>query len=422
MRYSVIGATIQQVRSVGGKDIKEARHSKIIFTTLTMEQSKRLIALGCNVNLIGKVKATVIAPPVPVAGAPVYTPEELLEYVGLEDLRAMMRPLLYGSGMNLAIIDSGIRKTHEKISGRVIYEKNFTTDVMADNFDHGTGVCSVAVAVAPLCNILNLKVLNSEGEGYEEDVVLAIDHCVDLQETNPSIAPSVINLSLGAPDDGNPNNVMRTVCRMAIANGIWVISSAGNSGPDFETITSPACERYVAAVGSASYDPFQISLFSSRGPTKEGLVKPDMVMFGEDIVMASSSSDTATIAKSGTSFATPFVSGTGILFHEGIVRYGRIMYVGEIPIGSLPVEIAGLITTEEMMDVWVGRACAKPVNAPLGKDNDYGYGIPYGPLVASAVGAAPAVLDITSMLGPIMLIGMMGVLIVPMGKAMEQGI
>ena len=62
------------------------------------------------------------------------------------------------------------------------------------------------------------------------------------------------------------------------------------------TINCPACEQYVMAVGSAHYLPesntFVVSDFSSRGPTQEGLVKPDVVLFGEDIVVASSQSDT----------------------------------------------------------------------------------------------------------------------------------
>ncbi|GAI61351.1 unnamed protein product, partial [marine sediment metagenome] len=91
MRYAIMGATIQQVKGVGGTNIKEARSTGIIFATLTEEQADRLRAMGCQVTEVGKVQATVmppiVAPPVPVAAAPVYSPEQLVWAAGIEDLR-----------------------------------------------------------------------------------------------------------------------------------------------------------------------------------------------------------------------------------------------------------------------------------------------------------------------------------------------
>lgn len=414
MRYSVIGATAQQVKSTGGTDIKEARHSKIIFATLTVEQSKRLSALGCNVNLIGTVKADVmppvVTPPTPVAGIPTYTPQELVVALGFDEIRAITDPPLYGEGFNLAIIDSGIRETHQMVNGRVIYSKNFTSDPMEDGLSHGTGVCNIVLAMAPLCSILNLKVLNSKGEGNEEDVVLAIDHCVDLQSSNPVIAPSAINLSLGAPDDGNPNNILRVACRTAIDNGIWVSASAGNAGPSPTTITSPACEQYVFAVGSVNVEPFGISPWSSRGPTVEGLVKPDVTFFGENIEMADSGSDTATTAKSGTSFAAPFCAGIGILYLEAILKYRGVEFVAGAPPG-LYEEYVPLLTMEQIIDDYLFALCVKPQGTIRVKDNEYGYGVPLGPLFAQSI-IRPVVFDISSIMP--FAIGMVGISILGM--------
>lgn len=421
MRYAVMGATVDQVRSVGATDIKEARSTGIIFATLTKEQASRLRSKGCTVSKVGEVKAAVmppiITPPVPVAAVPTYTPEQLTRIVGMEDLRSIFRPLLYGEGFTLAMIDTGIRETHEMISGRVVYSKNYTSDPMRDGFDHGTGTCSIAVAVAPLCNILNLKVLNDKGEGTEEEVVLAIDDCIDFQDSRPEIAPSVINLSLGSPDDGNPNNILRVACRAAIDKGIWIASAGGNSGPAPGTIMSPACERYVMAVGSLKYlaseKSFILSNFSSRGPTLEGFAKPDVVMFGEDIVTASSSSDTATIAKSGTSFATPFVSGFGILYREGTYR----LAVAAQPISGISIPVTWGVAVQDIVDKYLPLLCIKPEGVSLGKDNDYGYGLAFGPLVLRALGfgAAQAV-DISALLLPVVAIGMMGMLMSTMMK------
>jgi len=409
VRYAIMGATVEQIKSVGGVDIKEARSAGIIFATLTAEQAQKLRAMGFTVSEVGSVKAAVM-PPAPVAGAPTYSPEQLVWAAGFEELRTITEPPLYGEGFNLAIIDTGIRETHEKIRGRVVYSRNFTSDPMRDGFDHGTGVASVAVAVAPLCNILNIKVLDDKGSGTEEDVVMGIDHVISLHDEEAEIAPSVINLSLGSPDDGNPYSPLRVACQAAIERGIWVIAAAGNDGPDPGTIMSPACERYVGAIGSARYlaaeRTFAVSTFSSRGPTKEGLVKPDAVMFGEDIVMASSAGDTATVAKSGTSFAAPFVSAMALLYHEGYQR--RAMPTREIT-GVYP-ELGILVPIQDMIDVYLAGICVKPQGVLSGKDNDYGYGLPFGPLVKQAIGLRPAI-DIPSLVAGMIAVAMLGMMV-----------
>lgn len=409
MRYSIMGATVQQVISVGGTDIKEAKSAKIIFATLSQGQADRLKLQGVSLTLVGEVKAVVmpitITPPTPIAAIPTYTPGELTWNLGLEQLRSVVSPPLYGVGMNLAIIGTGIRETHEGINGRVVYSKNYTKDVFRDGLDHDTGVCSIITTMAPLCNILNLKVLNEKGEGTEEDVALAIDDCISLWDAHSDMAPTVINMSLGGPDDGNINNPLRVVCRAAIAKGIWLFASAGNGGTAKYSVTCPSCEKYVVAIGSAKFEPFTISDFSSRGPTREGLIKPDAVMFGENLIISSSVNDTAVIAKSGTSFATPFASAIALLYHEGVKRKALTTYkLVELP----PAEVY-YISSQELVDTYLSLLCVKPEDVIPGKDYDYGYGAPYGPLVAQALKLVPAV-DISTIMQPILGIAMLGLL------------
>ena len=56
---------------------------------------------------------------------------------------------------------------------------------MEDGFDHGTGVASIAVAIAPQCGMVNLKVIDNSGNGDEESVVMGIDEAISLWDTNP---------------------------------------------------------------------------------------------------------------------------------------------------------------------------------------------------------------------------------------------
>ncbi len=424
MRYSVIskGLTIlelqTEVKRCGGRNLRVAAASKQIFCDLDDSSVTKLRAAGCSVSKIGGVKATImppiITPPIPIAAAPVYSPEELTWAIGLEELRYLTEPPLYGEGVNVAVIGTGVRETHKRINGRVKYSKNYTTDPMRDGLDHDTGVCDIIITVAPLCNILNLKVLNDEGEGTEEDVAIAIDDCITLFDTNPDLAPTVINLSLGGPDDGNPNNPLRVACRAAIDRDIFIFASAGNAGPTPYSVTCPACEQYVFAVGSARYEPFVISDWSSRGPTQEGLIKPDAILFGENIVMASSKSDIATIAKSGTSFAAPFGSAMAILYHEG--AYRQAMWK-EAVLG-VPAGLIYYVPVKEMIDDYLPLICLKPEDTPLGKDSVHGYGLPYGPLAYRVLTEVP-VPDISAIITPILGIALLGMVMAPMIKGLK---
>ncbi len=412
MRYSVYGATLQQVIDAGGTNITEAHRTRIIFAALSDVQVNRLKALGVKVSAVGKVAVEgtppTILPPRPVTGAPTYSPEDLVVAAGYEDLRVATSPPLYGAGFAIAILDTGIRETHEGIGGRVVYSKNYTDSPMGDGYNHGTGICSIILTIAPLCNVINMKVLNDDGEGTEEGVILAIDDCIELLETHPDIAPRTINLSLGSPDDGDPDNIMRVACRAAIEAGIWVVAAAGNDGPAPQSVLCPACERLVVAVGSLSYEPFVVSYWSGRGPTVEGLIKPDLVMFGEDLVVASSGSDTATVSKSGSSFALPFVTGLSMLYHEGVYRKAiTTRHLGELP----PVELYQ-VSSEDLINVYFPLICVKPEGVLTTKDSDYGYGLPYGPLVIEALGIRPAV-DISTLMPMMVVIMMMG-MIMPM--------
>jgi serine protease AprX len=411
MRYSIVGVSIEQIKAVGGFNIKEARSVGVIFADLSADQVARLKAAGARVNPIGAVKTAVsppITPPAPAIAVPRYTAQSLIRATGFDKARAMFVPQLYGSGFNIALIDSGVRETHQLIAGHVVFSKNYTDSIMRDGFNHGTGVAGIILSVAPLCGILNMKILDDKGQGTEESLVLAIDDCISLWDTNPEVAPSVINLSVGMEDSGDPSEPARVACRAAIAKGIWVIAAAGNSGPAAETIMSPACEKYVFAVGCMSYDPLTLSSFSSRGPTVEGLVKPDVVFFGQDIIVASSVDDTATKPNIGTSFSTPFCSGIALLYREGAFRH--VSYQpGAIPSYPEGGVIGEGVSAEELMDTYLQRICAKPEGAPAVKDSGYGYGLPMASLVLEEFGIrqtqAPS---ITSMAMATVGIGMFG--------------
>jgi serine protease AprX len=201
-------------------------------------------------------------------------------------------------------------------------------------------------------------------------VILGIDKVCELAEAarkqglwpTDDMYPNVINMSFGGEDDGDPDNPVRAACRQAsLEYGLDVVAAAGNFGPKMSTITLPACEPEVIAVGAVeTTGELVIWDESSRGPTVQGETKPDFVIWGTSIEMASDKADDEYVVKSGTSFAAPLVSGlTGLLWESGRRAYGESWDFR----WTQARQVAPYF-------------CTKPQEAPVNKDNSYGFGLP----------------------------------------------
>lgn len=406
MRVSIYEASEDVVKAAGGKNIKVLKMINMIFADLEPEQIEELKKDGYTIKPVAAISASsTIAPPPPITGVPTYTPADISRLTELDTLRTFTDPPLFGENLNIAMVDTGVRETHQQLAGHVVYSKNYTDSPMEDGYGHGTSVASVIAAVAPKAGILNLKVLGSDGSGSEEDVAMAIDDCIDLWNTNPDIAPTIINVSVGSDVVDDVNTPIRVACRAALDHGIFIFAAAGNSGPNLETILSPACERYVSAVGSCVLYPFTVSDFSSRGPTPEGLVKPDIIMPGDNITMADRFSDTATVTKSGTSFAAPFASSIMALFVEAMLRHQ--LYPSGIPAGIKPSDLINL-TPRTIIDAWDANVSVKPQGVSSGKDNAYGWGMPIGNLILEQVEQPVQTIDIGAIMTLMVVMMMLG--------------
>ncbi|WP_202707824.1 S8 family serine peptidase [Sporosalibacterium faouarense] len=142
-------------------------------------------------------------------------------------------------------------------------------------------------------------------------------------ETKDVYNTKVLNLSLGTPvTDPISSDPLVRACDEAAKAGITVVVAAGNSGPSKKTILSPGNSPKVITVGAVDdnktpeLDDDAIAPFSSRGPTKSGYKKPDLVAPGVDIMSLSNSKLDDYVSQSGTSMATPFVAGTIALLHS----------------------------------------------------------------------------------------------------------
>ena len=379
MRYSVIskGITVSQLEAelakAGARNIRRTRLLEQVFCELDEAQAEQLSRVsGLKIKPVKEYRTDQVMTEAP----PVETISDVFCLI-----RSYFSPPLTGTGLTVAVLDTGIRKTHQSLKGKVVYEANFTDSPSPDDvFGHGTQVAFAAAGglhalgekagVSPGAAIFNIKVVDDGGLGSDEGIVLGIDRVCDLAEEarkkglwpTDDLYPNVINLSLGADDDGDDDNPVRAACRQAsLEYGLDVIAAAGNSGPKMTTVMLPACEPEVIAVGAVeTNDELVVWENSSRGPTVQGETKPDFVIWGTNLEMASHKADDEYLTKSGTSFAAPLLSGlTGLLWESGRRAYGE----GWMFRWSEAKQFALYFST-------------KPVDAPLKKDNAYGYGLP----------------------------------------------
>ena len=222
----------------------------------------------------------------------------------------------------VAVVDTGIDAQHADLDGgKVIAWRDFVNGrtIPYDDNGHGTHVAGIAAGtgdanvshrgVAPGAALVGLKVLDSAGSGLMSRVDAAIDWAVTNKATYNI---GVLNLSLGTSgsSDGTDSTSLRV--NNAAANGIVPVVAAGNSGPAAYSVGSPAAARDALTVGAMAdvgERGFHQASFSSRGPTRDGRVKPDVSGPGMNITAPRANSGTGYIAYSGTSMATPFVAG-----------------------------------------------------------------------------------------------------------------
>ncbi len=142
-----------------------------------------------------------------------------------------------GSGIVVAVIDTGIDKNHPDLYGKVIAEKNFVEDEPTTDDLHGHGThCAGIIAgtgeasggryrgVAPGATLMNARVLDSEGSGYLSDVIAGIEWTVDN-------GADVISISLGGSHSGDVYAKPDCMAvNAAMDAGVVVCVAAGNSG------------------------------------------------------------------------------------------------------------------------------------------------------------------------------------------------
>jgi serine protease AprX len=251
---------------------------------------------------------------------------------------------LDGTGIGVAVIDSGMMdKKNSSVkwsdlsrsgtgSSRIVYSQSWINDGLGtvDGYGHGTHVAGIIggsgynstgsgdiltfKGIAPKVQLINLRVLDSNGTGTDSSVIAAIDTAIQLKS---KYNIRVINLSLGRPVfESYTVDPLCQAVEAAYRAGIVVVVAAGNDGRDnsagangYGTITSPGNDPYVITVGAmksmGTPTPAddQIATYSSKGPTAiDHIAKPDLVAPGNRVV--------SIIENAGSTLATTYPQNT----------------------------------------------------------------------------------------------------------------
>ncbi len=372
------------VQAAGGEFVRELSIIRAVSARLTPTQKQQLESqAGIDLHADHGVQ---VAGEVPETYYPsVVGPAELHEQ-GID-----------GYGVAIAVIDTGIWKksgTQDNRYGdlRLIAQYDVIldrldpshyddanpdyTDDIHDYSGHGTHVAAVAVSsdqtdagrwqgIAPGADLVAVKAFDADGSVLYSDVIAAIDWVVDHKD---EYGIRVLNLSFSAePRSYYWDDPLNQAVMAAWRDGIVVVASAGNRGPDPMTVGVPGNVPYVITVGAMTdqYSPWDgsddtLASFSSAGPTVEGHIKPDVVAPGGHMIAWLP--DYGTIANEHPDFAYPLspeyfeMSGTsqaaGVV--SGVVALmllhdrGGLWWL--IPLAGVVAMVAFIVRAESQAD------------------------------------------------------------------------
>ena len=224
-----------------------------------------------------------------------------------------------GRGAVVAVVDSGVRASHQDLQGRLLPGYDYVDDdsdpnVGAGSDGHGTHVLGIAAAnegngvgvssVAPGAMYIPVRVLGDDGSGTSDDVARGIDFAV-------SRGAHVINLSLGDQTGAVASSPeFSDAIDRALKAGRVVVAAAGNTG--LPVCEQPSADEGLLCVGSVDENR-QRSFFSSFGEGL-GITAPGgSALLGRDIISTFNENDASYTELAGTSQAAPHVAGVAAL-------------------------------------------------------------------------------------------------------------
>ena len=275
----------------------------------------------------------------------------------------------YGQGVRVLYIDTGFELNHEAYDSlNLIGQYDFINndqnaanetdqEILENQDDHGTLCLSVMAGYSPGSLIgpaFKSEYLLAKTEIMAEEIQQEEDNYIAALEWGESLGADIACASLGYLDwysyEDLDGNTAATTKAIDIASGLGVlcVNSAGNEGNDpWYHIITPADADSVLSVGAVDANDI-IANFSSRGPTFDGRIKPEVCAMGVSTYCVRSNTENIYRNASGTSFSAPLAAGAAAV------------------VMSANPEWTNMQVREALM------MTASQFNSP---DNEYGYGI-----------------------------------------------
>jgi subtilisin family serine protease len=275
-----------------------------------------------------------------------------------------------GTGVQVAVLDTGIDTDHPDLAGKVVQSKDFSgKGSVEDGFGHGTHVASTITGsgaasggrykgVAPGVKLAVGKVLDDNGQGTD-DMILE-----GMQWAAADAHAKIVNMSLGGgPSDGT-DPLSTAVNTLSSQYGTLFVIAAGNFGQD-SSVSAPGAADAALTVGSVSKQD-EPSPFSSRGPRPgDGALKPEIAAPGGAIVAARPGGvepigepvGDAYQRLDGTSMATPHVAGAAAILAQahpswswdklkaGLASSAKDIGAGPYAVGAGRLDVARAVST-----------------------------------------------------------------------------
>lgn len=221
-----------------------------------------------------------------------------------------------GENIGIAVLDTGISK-HPDLNGQIaaFYDAIAGESLPYDDSGHGTHVSGILagkrMGMAPGAHLVVAKVLDKKGAGKVRHMLSAMEWIIQNKE---KYQIRIINISAGmtAKSDEEDARLLLRGVEMLWDAGFVVVTAAGNKGPGSGTVTTPGISPKVITVGAVPGFGGRRQ-YSGWGPTKACVCKPDVLAPGTNVLSCNAfygrGRQPRYVRKSGTSMATPVVSG-----------------------------------------------------------------------------------------------------------------
>lgn len=251
-----------------------------------------------------------------------------------------------GQGVNVYVIDSGIRPTHVDFGGRAAVAFDAVNDGQngIDCHGHGTHVAGTVASstygVAKQANVYGVRVLGCGGSGLVSNIITGVNWV-----KNNRVNPAVVNMSLWV---SAVSSTLDSAINSSVASGVTHVVAAGNRNLDACNY-SPSSASSALVVAATGSDDAKAS-YSNWGTCV------DLFAPGSSITSLGHSSDTATRAMSGTSMASPMVAGAAALYLQANPTASPNTVMNRILADSTSGVVSGLdtVTPNKMLYSWLG--------------------------------------------------------------------